>query len=239
MLMSEQALVAVGGTGSRLRAGGIYVPGEKSFIEIEGKPVLHWSLQSMAKGGIRRVVLTGEKDDALEKAESVIEALPVSFDEVIYHKNPGLGVHGLPYQAADMLDDSFFFEAGHNLSLPSQYQNMRLAKQSGNIVLSAFRIHESNERQPVQFSGNDVIMGRGPNDENTWALSHPFLLDCEYINRLPELDYEINSILEYHSTRKKIKWVHSDMPPEFDTPEEYSRSLPIYSSIIHSLLQLG
>jgi NDP-sugar pyrophosphorylase family protein len=63
--MSEQALVAVGGTGSRLRAGGIYVPGEKSFIEIEGKPVLHWSLQSMAKGGIRRVVLTGEKDDAL------------------------------------------------------------------------------------------------------------------------------------------------------------------------------
>ncbi len=35
-------------------------------------------------GGACDEVITGEKDDALEEAESVIKTLPVSFNEVIF-----------------------------------------------------------------------------------------------------------------------------------------------------------
>jgi hypothetical protein len=236
--MSEQALVAVGGTGSRLRAGGIEVPVAKSFLEVEDRPLLHWSLQSMALGGIRRIVLTGDRDEALEAAENVVWHLPISFDEVKYHKNPGLGVHGLPYQATDLLEDEYFFEAGHNLNLPSHYRNMSLIRQTGKIVLSAFRPHISNERQPVYFSGHDVIMGKDPHDNIGWSLSHPFLINSEYAQRLTDLNYSINSILEYHSNNHLLQWVHSDMPPEVDTPEEYWQSLPVYANIIRSTLGL-
>lgn len=236
--MSEQALVAVGGTGSRLRAGGMDVPITKSFLEISDRPLLHWSLQSLALGGVRRLVLTAEKDNALQAAESVVACLPVRFDEVQYHKNPGFGVHGLPYQTIDLLEDEYFFEAGHNLSLPSHYRNMRLAKLSGKIVLSAFKPHTSNERQPVHFNEQTVVIGPSTQDDRTWSLSHPFLLDKDYARCLPELDFSINSILRHHAQNQLIQWIYSDMPPEVDTPEEYYKSLPIYLNIIHSVLKL-
>lgn len=235
--MTEQALVAIGGNGSRLRAGGVEVPITKSFLEVADKPLLHWSLQSMAIAGVRRVVLSGDRDEALEAAQSVVEDLSVDFDEVKYHKDPGLGAHGLPYQALDMLEDEYFFEAGHNMTLPSHYTNMHTVKQPGKIVFSAFTPHTSNQRQPVHFDGENVLIGQNPHDSDQ-ALSHPFLVDKSYAQHLPDLDFSIDSILAHYSNNQLLQWVHSDMPPEIDTAEEYKNSLPAIRKLIHITLDV-
>jgi dTDP-glucose pyrophosphorylase len=57
----EQALVAVGGNASRLKADGIDVPIAKSFLPVAERPLLFWSLSSLALAGVSKLVLAGNQ----------------------------------------------------------------------------------------------------------------------------------------------------------------------------------
>jgi dTDP-glucose pyrophosphorylase len=124
MMRVEQALIAIGGNASRLKAGGIEVASTKPFLSVAEKPLLFWCLSSLCAAGIKKVVLVGNHEVDLRQAESVIDSLSHDFQEVEYFKDKGLGAHGLPYHAQHLLDDEFFFVCGHGISKPSHYKQM-------------------------------------------------------------------------------------------------------------------
>ena len=63
----ETAVLLVGGDGSRLSpvTGGV-IP--KPLVEVNGEPILYWSLSWLKSNGIRNIVLaTADKTDPLRK----------------------------------------------------------------------------------------------------------------------------------------------------------------------------
>jgi len=214
-----QALVAIGGRASRLRVRGYDVPVSKSFIQFKGQPVLYWSLLSLHAAGLRNLVLAG--DDILQLAEArlLVDDLPVSFRQVVFFQDPGLGVHGLPYQARALLDDQYLFDCGHGLMDFRHYRRLMSAKNADYIIFSAFAPHPQNLRQPVSLSRGRVT-GMGAGRRFRFAIAHPMVIDRRYAETLPELEYDIRAIIDYYSTRRALRYIFSEMPPEFDIVEE-------------------
>lgn len=226
----EQALVAVGGEASRLKAGGVEVVSTKSFMSFAERPLLFWCLSSLRIAGIKRVVLVGNQSAYLEQAKNVVESLPDGFQRVIYFQDEGLGVHGLPYHTRHLLDDEFFFECGHGVSRPAHYRQMDGAKREGTIVFSAFQSHLSNPRQPVILTDNGVKLA-DPDQETGEALAHPLLIDQEYADRLPSLGFDVKRIIGHYAARSKLSYIWNDMPPEFDVIEELRAVQTVYSDL--------
>ena len=227
----HQALVAIGGRATRLRRAGLDIPLSKSFLPVAGRPLLYWCLLQLHRAGIRDVVLVGDKALQLYQAELILDQLPCRFEHVSLFEDKGLGVHGLPYQARELLRDVFLFECGHSFMNPTHYQRLMKLKKPGTIVFSAFeRPHPSNLRQSVDLSGAWPRLVE-PTQPGLAALAHPILLDLEYANDLPRLDFDIrNILLEYAGGR--LKHVHSRMPAEFDEPEEMREALAFYERCV-------
>jgi hypothetical protein len=216
-----QALVAIGGRARRLREGGMEVPITKSFLDVGGRPVLYWNLLSLHIAGVRRLVIASDRPDLRRYLDSVLADLRPKFDRVECFLDGGLGVHGLPYQARDCLkevfvEETFIFECGHSVMAPRHYANLITAKKANNVVFSAFRPHPENPRQPI-------TLNRGPGPE-IWALAHPFVVDGDYVERLPSLGFNISNILRYYGSNGRLSYVFTDQPPEFDIVEEYEAS---------------
>ena len=227
----EQALVAIGGKARRLRAGGISVRVTKSFIEVHGRPLLYWNLRSMYAAGVKRLILSADRHEQLWEAELVLKDLDLPFEEVELFLDEGVGVHGLPHQVRALLDRSYFFECGHSLMTPEHYMKLDRAKQDDNVVFSAFRPHAANHRQPVLLT-NGLVRPLERVTSRCSVLAHPILADLEYARQLPRYDFDITKIMPDLAARRRIGYVPSDMPPEFDVPEEYYNSLSRYADYL-------
>ena len=236
---TRQALIAIGGRATRLRQTDYPVGISKSFLPVNGQPLLYWTLISLYRAGITRLVLCGDKEIQLREAELILYQLGLSFQDVKYFSDPGLGVHGLPYQVITQeptwLEPSFLFECGHSLMTPSHYLRLIKRKNSKTIVFSAFRPHPSNSRQPVVLKRQHVeVLSR--NIPGCMALAHPILADTSYAMRLPYLSFNINRILEYYADRAELNYVISNMPPEFDVVDEVRTAMPVYEDYTASSL---
>jgi hypothetical protein len=238
LMRTAQALVAVGGAACRLRGSGIEVGTSKAFMPVRGRPVLYWNLLSLHVAGIRCLVLCGNRHRHLNLARRVVQDLRhehgVTFPQVEYVKDPGLGVHGLPFQARRYLDDTFIFECGHSLMRPEHYQRLDGAVVPGAVVFSAFEPHPVNRRQPVLLDG-PVIRILSEDSQTGSVVAHPFLLDREYVAQLPDLSFDIWKILRHLVASSRLRYVVSDMPPEFDLPAEYVHALPLYEAYARQL----
>lgn len=222
-MMIRQAMVAIGGHATRLVSAGYDVPVSKAFLEFGGYPLLRWSLASMYLAGIEKILLVGNEYLQLAEAKLLIEELPFKFKYVDYFEDPGLGVHGLPFHARHLLDDTCIFECGHSLMEPTHYRRLAARKGRRNIVMSAFEPHPMNPRQPVRISqGRVVEVGASARTGLEAAVAHPMVIDEQYINRLPSLGFNINRVLEYHIQEGTLSAVTSCMPPEFDIAEEFA-----------------
>src|SRR5258708_9290584 len=167
MMQISQALVAIGGSASRLRSGGVAVPLSKSCLEIDQRPMLYWNLLLMHQAGISRLVLAGDQSLQLQRAELVLDSLPVSFAEVKFFQDPGLGVHGLPHHVAHLIDSACIFECGHSIIEPAHYSALAQHKLANNVVFSAFAPSPLNKRPGIALK--DRRLSRPPpappNDE--------------------------------------------------------------------------
>ncbi|MFD7678470.1 hypothetical protein [Streptomyces sp. NPDC060187] len=226
---TRQALVAIGGRASRLRVDGVEVAVSKSFLPLLGRPFLHWNLSALYVAGVRRVVLAAESQIQLREAEMTLSKLSceISFDHVEMFQDSGLGVHGLPHQARDYLDDEFIFECGHSLIRPVHYQRLSALKEPGSMVVSGFNPHRENPRQPVRLARDRVHRSRWwrPGKQ---AIAHPFVVDREYIEDLPALGFNIRNVVDLYAKSGRMKYVFSDMPPEFDLVQEMKESSTLY-----------
>jgi hypothetical protein len=229
-----QALIAIGGKASRLRADGIDVPISKSFLLAAGKPLLYWSLSGLHGAGVQRVVLCGNDDVQLREAEHVLGDLPFKFDSVTFFRDAGLGVHGLPYHVQHLMDDAFFFECGHSIVQPSHYIRLADMKDVQNVVFSAFEAHPANPRQPVTVSG-DHVLGLASNGVSSLAVAHPFVVSKAYAKSLPQLDFNIAQVIEHYAGRGQLQYVLSKMPPEFDVVQEMDAAHELYEAYLPTL----
>jgi hypothetical protein len=239
----RQALIAIGGKAKRIRDAGIRVEISKSFMEVRGQPLLYWNLLSLHTGGIGDIVLCGDDPIQLKYAESVLESLKVlkvEFSSVVLFRDPGLGVHGLPYQARRHLDELFFFDCGHSIMEPAHYGllNDAVALDDG-VAFTAFDPHRSNPRQPVALLGSDIYLLEQSN-KRSFALAHPMLVNQKYVSKLPQLGFNIDKILRHYGViNSKLKYVQSSMPPEFDTPEELRYCMEFYKASLPGLFGAG
>jgi hypothetical protein len=230
----SQALVAIGGRATRLRAGGIDVRISKSFLTIRGKPLLHWCLYSLYLAGIREVVLAADRDIQLHEAEFVLSGLPVEFQNVAYFMDEGLGVHGLPYYARHLLDDRYIFECGHSVNTPELYRKLDGSAQGGVVAFSAFRPHAENQRYPVHLNGGKVVTAPDRR-RGRFALAHPFAIDRSYGEALPALGVDIVRVIDSYVDQSRLQYVLTDMPPEFDIVPEFVEATKAYESYVVSL----
>lgn len=217
--MIDQALVLVGGKGSRLRSGGVTIPMTKAFLPVAGRPLLFWSLYLLYKAGIRDVVIAGEESGYLYRAQSIIESLPVQFKRVTTFQDFGRGVHGLPYYARYNMAETFLVECGHSMSTPEHYRSLIEAKTLYNTVFSAFTTHPSNPRLPLVIDGGQLRIATNGEPTNL-ALAHPMVVDSAYALSLVKYKFDIKKVLSDFIPRRKVAFVHSELPPEFDTSAE-------------------
>jgi hypothetical protein len=221
--------VAIGGRATRIKSAGVHVPVSKSFLPLCGKPLLHWNLLSLHSAGIRRLILCGNDPIHLSEAEVLLDKLSVSFAQVELFEDAGLGAHGLPFQVLthrpEVLDDAFLAECGHSIMTPDLYRQIAELKAPGNVVLTAFKPHPANLRQPVVLDGHEVRLTSG---SGHFALAHPAALDWEYAARLPQLEFRINRVIESYSSEARLRYAKSEMPPEFDVIDEMTSAFPVY-----------
>ncbi len=230
-----QALIAVGGRAERLRNGGVDVPISKSFLEVSGKPLLFWNLLALHRAGITRIVYAiDDFRSQYRPVKAVLADLPVRFREAIPFCDDGVGVHGLPHQALDLLDSNFIFECGHSVMPPGHYASLMREKRRGNVVFSAFTPHDRNRRQPVALARRGRV-SLDPHGKSTpGALAHPFAIDRRYARRLPDLGFNIDNILAHYCRSKRLRYVTSVMPPEFDVVEEFLGTTGLYRHYLPS-----
>ncbi len=216
---TEQALVAAGGTGQRLREKGVEVPVAKSFLEVEDRPLLYWCLEGLHEAGIEEIVLAAEEEHKLEKAGEVVDSSPYEPHQVELFNDPGLGTTGLPFQARHLLDDQLFFEFGHHATPPEHYRAMDEVKAS-EIVVSAYRAENHTDRPEIHHGDKTIV------------LSSPYLLDRGYVSRLPEHDFKIDDILQSYTAEGELEVVTNDGPVEPDVPAELERAEEEYRTLV-------
>jgi len=236
-MKTKQALVTCGGTGYRLRKGGMKFPVSKSFIEFKGHPMFYWCLLGLYYAGIERLVIVGDGAEKLRKAEHVLSDFPYNFSEVDWHEDPGFGSNELPYQARHLLDDYFFFECGHSISEPEHYHRMEdeLNDENG-IVLSMFEPKSYAPRPLVRLDNHGITtISQLTGANNEFSVGSPRLLNQEYISKLPELEFNLYKIVEFYSSNGLLKLVRSNMPLEVNVIEEWKEAIPIYKKHIEKL----
>src|SRR5262245_48373936 len=205
---SPQALIAVGGRASRDCQGGIHVWLTKYFMTVGGRPLMYWNLLSMHRAGVRRLVLAYDADHLLECIRAVVGLLPVKFAEVVEFRDQGLGVHGLPFHAAHVLDHWFVFECVHSLMHPHDYSRVISMKHRDNIVVTPYVSHQRNPRQPVTYRHGELSVA-DPREPSIQAVAHPFVIDQEYAALLPSLDFDVRQMIGFYMQRGSIEGVPS------------------------------
>lgn len=195
----DQALVAAGGKGTRLKYGGIEVPMAKSFISLEGKPLLYWNLEDLINAGINRLVIASDTKEKLKRAETVIDDLARkhTLREVELYKDQGLGTNGLPYSARHLLDEEFVFEYGHNIIYPDHYDDLRESKLPGKVVFSGFVANGYSDHPTVYVDADTRFAHDYPKIHTTkQEVAAPFVLDQEWIAEIPLYDFSLAKMVQ-------------------------------------------
>lgn len=235
----EQALVACGGKGSRLRKGGVDFSISKSFIELEGQPMLYWCLLGIYCAGIKKIVIAGDGEEKLKRAEKVLADFPHSFSKVDFYEDSGIGTFSLSYYARHLLDEYFFIECGHSMSEPGHYNKMKAMLENGNkdaVVFSCFKPTSNEKRKCVRVEGNKIkkicnLTGA----KNEFWISYPALLNKKYVEGFPKFGFDKDKILEIYASKNLVEAVCSNMPIEVDLAKEWAEAVPIYKKNIERL----
>jgi hypothetical protein len=237
-MQTKQALIAIGGRATRLRAGDVDVPISKSFIKVAGHPLLYWCLLSLHAAGVSDFVLAFDQDEQKDAANSVLDELPVPFTnaEVNFFKDKGHGVHGLPYciRKEKYLHEQYIFECGHTVSAPRHYRELDAAKEPGNIVFSAFRPHPQNLRHLVRLHEGRIELDT-TTDPGDSAFAHPFIVNKQYGRSLRYYRFNIINVINGYAERGQLRYVKTDVPPEFDIEPEMELALRTYEDSLRDI----
>jgi hypothetical protein len=221
----QQAIVAVGGRGSRLNAE-VAVPLTKSFLEVGGRPLLYWCLEALYTSGIRRVIVAAEANLHPRRVDLNVCRDWQNWKSFEIFLDAGLGVHGIPQQARSLLDDYFVFDVGHNVSSGDHLRKICAVKSVDNFVVSGFSVDDRNPRNVVDVSGSSE------RPVPSISVAHPYVADHGYTRIIEKVDFRIGALLNHYIRRGGLVVIGSDSPPEFDMPYEYRSAMAHYINMI-------
>lgn len=234
-----QALVTIGGTGSKLRKDGVDVPLSKSFLMLYGRPIFHWCLFGLFHAGITDLVVIADKKEKLRRGEETLKRFPHPFANVNLYEDAGLGTTGLPWHARHLLMDEFFFEYGHSISEPAHYRRMSEKKTQSSVVFSAYKPLSGADRPRVQIRGSRITALRGvTGEDHEFVVSAPSLIDQGYVEKLPSFKFNSYRIFDHYLAQNRVQLMISRLPVEIDRREELEISLPFYKKYIREHLLL-
>jgi len=227
-------LIAVGGTGYRLREDGINFPYSKSSLEVCGKPMIYWLLSSLKEADVRRVVMTSERKDSIDFARKVVNnSFASDFDEVSYNLDFGFGSSGLPFQAKDFIEFPCFFEAGHSFQYPEHYKRMDKEYEEGFLVASGFPPKGYAPRYTVrEEKEKTTYVGKKLSSPGETEVGSPKLFGKGFVDVLPRLEYDYDKIIPHYISNNRLKIISSDMPLEVDVKKEWEEAVPQYEKFI-------
>lgn len=179
--------------------------------------MLDLCLWSLSEAGIQHVVLAFHEDQQREQAVDQLGSRNHGI-KIDFFRDEGVGVHGIPSQALEQLDEVFVFEAGHGVSAPNHYRSLIATKRPGNAVFSAFRPAKGNTRYEVE------IPMKRCGSVDRWALAQPMVVDHEWATTVAEQEFSVNMAAEAYRRRGRLEVVPSGLPVEFDTYAEYRRT---------------
>ena len=239
----DQALIAVGGNGTRLQAAGIDVQYGKSHLEYRGTPLLAYALDTWTREGLRRFVFAGDTVEKLRKTEKVVTKMAASLPiyDVVFREKPdeGLGTTGLPFHYRDLLDEQFVFDFGQNAGRDVICDVLIKEKTPEIVVFKGF--HQQNKESdhpefhvdsqnnlPLQIEEFTI-----PFLERTilpTAVAAPYVLDQEWIDELPNHDFNFKAMIKARIRTGGIKVIYGSDGielPEMDTPSDYDTLLDV------------
>lgn len=239
-MIIKDALVGIGGTGSRLRRDGVDVPLSKAFLALDGEPLLHWSLRRLATAGVDNIVIVGDSSEKIVTAEKVVAKIEGLFSSVNFVQDEGKGAHGLPYHAKHLLPNDFIVECGHAINTATHLKKLTALKTEDTVVFSGFIPRVGNPRQPVRVTNNglelasDPVLFRANHSHDSIALAHPMVVDQRYAEQLPHLGFDILNILREYIQSNRMRYVMCDMPPEFDIRTEMDETMQCSRELIRA-----
>jgi len=226
-------LIAVGGTGHRLRKDGIKFPYSKSSLEVSGKPMLYWLLDTLEKVDIEKVVMTSERKDSLDFAKRVVDNHFKNSFNTVYNLDSGFGSSGLAYQNKNLIDFPCFFEAGHSFQNPEHYRKMNKEYKEGCLIASGFpskgfalRYTVKNER------GKIIYVGKKFSSIGEIEVGSPKLFGRDFVEILPNLGYDFDRVIPHYIRNDKLKIISSAMPLEVDVKKEWEEAVPKYKKFL-------
>lgn len=222
----EAALVAVGGSGERLREGGVEFSLSKSFIQLNGQPLLYWCMRSLQSAGVRRVVLTADSDEKLDKAWTVTRSLHPYFHEIFCLRNSAPGSTGLPFHARDLFEGAFLFECGHAVLPADHYRELAArwyrARGRFDLLLTGYT--------PTRYSRRHYVRS----NTTLYAVGEPLIASPDYCTSLPEFSFSPGVIFPRLVSIGKAGIVPISHPIEPDVVGELQPALASYRMIAQS-----
>lgn len=192
-----------------MRKEGISVPTSKSFLELRCRPYLDHTLTGLANAGLSEVIIVGDAEEKLVRAEESVFRTAferdVSFRAVSYCLDPGLGAHGVPWHARELIDDrTFIFCAGHDPQTVEHYDRLDNSKTDRTIVFSVYPYDPLTDRPAYTLPH----YGLG-------VPAHPIVGDSSYIQLLEDTEFKINRVIETLVEEGRLTCVLCRTPPEF------------------------
>ncbi len=232
--MTTEALVTVGGSGSRLRRAGVWLNSSKSFIEVQHEPIIFWNLLVLKLAGFTKIVLCSQRESDFSLLDIQLKRIKGLFQEISFNVDEGLGTAGLPYHFQGCFDGPFYFICGHSFLRPEHFLRMRRLKSEGNIVISTYEREEAAKNLHIMPGGNIAQKDQVLNLYSR-IIDYPYLVDDEYCRLIASNDFDVLSTVREYSNLGLLQCVHSQLPVEIDELEQMHASLPIISREIEAL----
>ena len=159
----DEAIVLAGGFGTRLRAVVSDVP--KPLAPVAGRPFLAWLLDTLAQGGIRRVVLaTGYLGDMVEAAIGPTHA---GMDVRFLREEAPLGTGGALWAALALTEGERVFALNGDTWVGLDLAAMAAAAPGADLVFAVREVPDRARYGSVELDGDRLVglrekSGTGP-----------------------------------------------------------------------------
>lgn len=232
--MITEALVTVGGKGSRLRNAGISFPCSKSFIKVLGKPIIFWNLRVLKRAGFDRIVFCADSQEALDRARTEVGRFCEFSAAPSFLLDEGLGTAGLPFHFQHLFNHQFFFITGHAFVKPDHYTAMRVAAKRGDVTVSTYREHKF-AKSVRSGSLASTLKSYKKAFRTSRMIDYPYVLDRNYCERLAANAFNDLATLRDFCKSDMINFVYSEMPVETDEPEQFHGNMTAIECAIKDL----
>lgn len=192
--MPFDVLIAAGGRGVRMGNCG-----PKSLIQIDGKPLLRYTLECLKEAGFKNLLVCID-DARLEPCYRTASSAIAGASLILGPPQPS--TFPVARQHAQACHDNFVFAYGHAPRPPELFARMRCAPSS----LCGCLVEDSSLREPVRIGSAQF-------------LEPPFCLP----KRLIEESTAVSWMEFFEQHRGLIRSFPADGPPEFNHPEEFER----------------